>query len=54
MTYTKLPSVAFQPTNAASSWFWEYFDRMFDTPTYHGFGSWDILENELYDFLYSD
>lgn len=48
MTQTKLPSVAF----AFRINTWEYFERMWNKPMYKGYGTWDILTNELYDFTY--
>lgn len=53
-TYNTLimkPIVAFAFQSAE---LFEYFDRKWAIHTYTDYGTWNILENELYDYMYRD
>ena len=45
---SKLPFVAFTYNDEI----FNFIDRKWNTPTYHGFDMWSIFECELYDFMY--
>lgn len=52
MLHAKKPIVAF----AFQSHYdlFDFFERRWKLPIYQEYGTWEILENELYDFLYRD
>lgn len=49
MTPTKFPALTFSLNTQLT---WAFIERMEYNPTYRGYSTSDILENELYDFTY--
>lgn len=48
--YFPLVAFPFQSTELFDS----FFNKKWNLPKYSDWGTWEILENELYDFLYRD
>ena len=51
MLHTNKPIVAF---SFQSNDLFRFFVRCWERDTYKEYGTWAIMENELYDFLYRD
>ena len=43
-----LPFVAF----TYNSHIWDFIEKKWNLPKYSDYGAWDIMVNELYDFMY--